>query len=227
MTKISDGSIVDEGSENEYKKNTAYNESLCLPNGDYSFTIFDGYGDGLTQGAGHYYGFLDNIEIFSGKDFEKEETTTFTVVVDDPNRGKCENLEIFNCIKKASKKKKCTKDVPNTDKTVEFYCPFNCKSECATDAPTDTPTEAPTKDFPSVSPSASPSVSPSAFPSDIPSSTPSSLVPTNAPTKAPTNEKTNAPTIAPSAEIRTPRTSTPTLTPTFDEYWPRKTPTND
>merc|ERR1740139_1151282 len=93
MKKVSDGSvIVGEGAETEYKKNTAYNESLCLTPGDYSFTIFDVYGDGLTAGAGHYYGFLDSIEIFSGKAFEKEETTTFTVVddddsscVDDPN----------------------------------------------------------------------------------------------------------------------------------------------
>ena len=81
MKKVSDGSIVAAGSADKYKKNTEYVEELCLPNGEYSFTIFDVYGDGLTQGTGHYYGSLDNIEIFSGKEFEKEETTTFTVVV--------------------------------------------------------------------------------------------------------------------------------------------------
>merc|ERR1740139_412574 len=82
MKKVSDGSIIVEGSEEKYKKNTEYVESLCLTNGDYSFTIFDIYGDGLSAGTtGHYYGFLNNIKIFSGKDFKKEETTTFTVAI--------------------------------------------------------------------------------------------------------------------------------------------------
>jgi len=225
MKKVSDGSvIVGEGSVDKYKNNTAYKETVCVTNGDYNFTIFDGYGDGLTQGAGHYAEFLDNIEIFSGKDFQKEETTTFTVVVDDPNRGTCENHETVDCAKRASEKKKCTNNVLNTGKTVEFYCPFNCKSECATEALSETPTDAPTKtstdipadNFPSVSPNASRSIPPSTVPSDSPSSTPSSLAPTNAPTKAPTNVPTTTPTRAPTTAPTTAPTSlrTPAPTPT-------------
>jgi len=88
MNKVSDGSIVGEGSQDKYKKNTEYVESLCLTNGDdYSFTIYDEYGDGLTYNGeaegvgtvGHYYGFLNNQEIFRGFDFKFEETKKFTV----------------------------------------------------------------------------------------------------------------------------------------------------
>merc|ERR1712194_633837 len=131
MTKVSDGTIVGEGFKNEYKNNTEYKESLCLPNGDYSFTIFDGYGDGLTYGKrGQYYLFVNNIEIFSGSNEEWfSETTTFTT------RSKCENLETFDCAKKASGKKECTTNVLNTGKAVKFFCPLNCKSKCATEVP--------------------------------------------------------------------------------------------
>ena len=140
MKKVSDGSIVGEGSEDKYKKNTEYVEELCLPNGDYSFTIFDVYGDGLTQGAGHYYGFLDNIEIFSGKDFKKEETTTFPVVVDTPSslcvdnpnfkfKGKssqnCEWLGNNNKGKKKCKKSTQTQD-DGTELKISDLCPSTC-----------------------------------------------------------------------------------------------------
>merc|ERR1719162_2163137 len=86
MTKVSDGSIVGEGLESDYKTpNTEYDESLCLTNnsGDYSFTINDGYGDGLSQSeTAHYYGFLDNIEIFTGRaERWYSETTTFPATV--------------------------------------------------------------------------------------------------------------------------------------------------
>jgi len=228
MKKVSDGSvIVGEGAVDKYEKNTEYKETLCVTTGDYNFTIFDGYGDGLTQGAGHYSEFLDNIEIFSGKDFQKEETTTFTVVVDDPNRGTCENHDTVDCARRASEKKQCTNNVDNTGKTVEFYCPLNCKRECATAAlsetPTDTPSDAPTEIpdmFPSVSPSASPSIPPFAVPSNSPSSTPS-LAPTNAPTNAPTTAPTNAPTTAPSRAPTNLRTPAPTtLAPTTREPFP-------
>merc|ERR1739836_344357 len=53
----------------------------CLSSGSYTFTITDGYGDGLccSYGNGGYVVEVDDEEVISGGDFDFEETKEFEV----------------------------------------------------------------------------------------------------------------------------------------------------
>jgi len=61
---------------------TLYEQNYCLPNGDYTFTITDSWGDGICcgYGVGYYKGFLyeSDTESFSGGDFDSTESAPFT-----------------------------------------------------------------------------------------------------------------------------------------------------
>jgi len=61
--------------------NTLRKESMCLEEGQYEFTIYDSYGDGLLFFSGHYnvtsYGEL----IVEGAEFEHSEATSFSIPV--------------------------------------------------------------------------------------------------------------------------------------------------
>ena len=59
--------------------NMLQKESMCLEEGQYEFTIYDSYGDGLLFFSGHYnvtsYGEL----IVEGADFDNSEATSFSI----------------------------------------------------------------------------------------------------------------------------------------------------
>merc|ERR1719471_859381 len=72
-TKVMQGSGWPAGSTNSFWK--------CLSSGSYTFTITDGYGDGLccSYGNGGYVVEVDDDEVASGGQFGSEETKTFEV----------------------------------------------------------------------------------------------------------------------------------------------------
>ena len=61
--------------------NTQYSEQWCLAAGDYTFTIFDSYGDGICCGYGNgsYSLTLGGANIFSGGSFGPSQSHSFTV----------------------------------------------------------------------------------------------------------------------------------------------------
>ena len=83
--------IVLEGNPSE--KENRYSNEICLDYGEYNFTIYDTYGDGLlriTGGGGYnidgYYNILlyGNV-IAHGGDFGYNETTSFSVTRNRPS----------------------------------------------------------------------------------------------------------------------------------------------
>ncbi|MBA6251867.1 MULTISPECIES: endonuclease [unclassified Colwellia] len=68
-------------SGNNYESSTSYNESYCLADDDYTFTINDTYGDGIccTYGNGSYEFSLGGTALINGGDFNSSETKTFTL----------------------------------------------------------------------------------------------------------------------------------------------------
>jgi len=72
-TKVMEGSGWPSNSVNSFWK--------CVASGAYTFTIKDGYGDGLccTYGQGGYVVKANDVEVASGGDFDSEETKTFDV----------------------------------------------------------------------------------------------------------------------------------------------------
>ena len=59
----------------------SYTESMCLPAGEYEFTIYDSAGDGICcdWGDGHYNVTSVGELIAQGGDFEEKETTIFSI----------------------------------------------------------------------------------------------------------------------------------------------------
>jgi V8-like Glu-specific endopeptidase len=72
----SSGSKVASG--NGYSNGQNVSKNISLSDGDFTFTIFDTYGDGMTEGNGGYE-LVDSTgtEIKSGRDFGSSETTSF------------------------------------------------------------------------------------------------------------------------------------------------------
>ncbi len=68
-------------SGNGLASNTQYNEAICLTDGDYTFTIFDSYGDGIccTYGSGNYALSEGSTTLASGASFTSSESTAFTL----------------------------------------------------------------------------------------------------------------------------------------------------
>ncbi|WP_100914729.1 endonuclease [Pseudoalteromonas spongiae] len=75
----SQNNVVESG--NGYQANTQYNQDMCLASGDYSFTIFDSYGDGIccNHGNGSYSLTHANTVLASGASFQSSQTTAFTL----------------------------------------------------------------------------------------------------------------------------------------------------
>jgi endonuclease I len=75
----SQNNVVESG--NGYQANTQYNQEICLAAGDYSFTIFDSYGDGIccNHGNGSYSLTNANTVLASGASFQSSQTTAFTL----------------------------------------------------------------------------------------------------------------------------------------------------
>merc|ERR1711983_357306 len=77
-TKVMQGSGWPAGSTNSFWK--------CLSSGSYTFTITDGYGDGLccSYGNGGYVVEVDDDEVASGGQFGSSETKSFNVGTPTP-----------------------------------------------------------------------------------------------------------------------------------------------
>ena len=77
--KTSSGSEV--ASNGTLANNTTYNETFCLADGDYTFTISDSYGDGIccNFGNGSYELSANGSTLASGASFTSSESTNFTI----------------------------------------------------------------------------------------------------------------------------------------------------
>ncbi len=79
----SQGNVVYAGGEyDHYGEGAVLSLSLCLSDGDYTFTMLDSYGDGMccTYGNGSYkLGGLNGSELLSGDEFGRSESTSFVV----------------------------------------------------------------------------------------------------------------------------------------------------
>lgn len=66
LTNEFTGDVMDSGGS--YAANSEDNRSIRLPNGDFTFTLIDSFGDSIccSYGAGFYKGTLNGIEIFFG-----------------------------------------------------------------------------------------------------------------------------------------------------------------
>ncbi len=74
------GNVVASGTD--YGGETSYSEDLCLPNGCYTFTIFDSFGDGIccNYGDGSYEILLDGVAVVTSDGvFGSEESKNFCV----------------------------------------------------------------------------------------------------------------------------------------------------
>ncbi|KTF13250.1 endonuclease [Pseudoalteromonas sp. H105] len=71
--KVADG--------NNYSASTEYQEQACLTDGNYTFTIFDTYGDGIccTYGNGNYALTSNSKVLANGASFQNSESTPFTL----------------------------------------------------------------------------------------------------------------------------------------------------
>ena len=65
----------------DYDNNQSVVETVCLEDGDYTFSIYDSYGDGICcgYGNGYYELVVDSIVVATGGEFNSEESTTFSV----------------------------------------------------------------------------------------------------------------------------------------------------
>lgn len=70
-----------EASGGNYASNQTYSESVCLSEGDFTFTISDTYGDGIccNYGAGSYSLIMDGVTVASGDSFSASESTSFSL----------------------------------------------------------------------------------------------------------------------------------------------------
>ena len=64
-----------------YSGNNSYTEQACLADGNYTFSIFDSYGDGIccSVGNGSYTLTSAQIQLASGSSFQSSEATPFTL----------------------------------------------------------------------------------------------------------------------------------------------------
>ncbi|NMM48983.1 endonuclease [Marinigracilibium pacificum] len=81
------GNTIDSGSD--FQNNETVVTDFCLGEGDYSFTIYDSYGDGICcfYGNGNYSLDSNNQTIVTGGDFGSSETTYFTIGNTGPGPG--------------------------------------------------------------------------------------------------------------------------------------------
>ena len=81
------GSLLDSGSG--YANSTRYVEDLCLSPGNYTFTIFDSYGDGICcqYGNGSYEIQANNSTLVSGSSFNSQKSHTFSTISSGSGSG--------------------------------------------------------------------------------------------------------------------------------------------
>merc|ERR1712226_740850 len=149
---------------------TQYVEEFCIPDGEYTLTITDSYGDGIccSYGEGSYIlEYNANIER-EGGNFGESDSHTF---------GSC--------------------GAPSTaaPTTAPTPAPTRFPTASPTPAPTSAPTFAPTN-APTVAPTFAPTNAPTVAPTSAPTNAPvpTVIAPTSAPTPAPPSAPTSAPT---------------------------------
>lgn len=78
---LSGSSQISSGSG--YSNNTQYNQDFCLDDGNYTFTIYDSYGDGIccNVGSGSYALTSNGTTLASGGDFDSSQSTSFSLPV--------------------------------------------------------------------------------------------------------------------------------------------------
>jgi len=157
---------------------TMEEETGCIDDGEYEFTITDSYGDGLCcgYGQGSYKVYVDGEEQIKGGEFGSSETKDFTV-------GSTST----------------TTSPSGTPSTSPTGIPTTSPTGIPTTSPSGMPTGIPTTS-PSGMPSAAPSTIPSATaagPTVTPAATPSGM-PSATPSAAPSTT-TAGPTVMPSA----------------------------
>ncbi|WP_301003871.1 endonuclease [Arsukibacterium sp.] len=78
LVSASSGTVYSDGN---LASNTQYSEQWCLAAGDYTFTIFDSYGDGICcgYGSGSYSLTLAGASVFSGGSFGSSQSHSFSV----------------------------------------------------------------------------------------------------------------------------------------------------
>lgn len=86
---IKDGSGTTLHTGDNYSNNTTYTGTFCLESGDYTFTIYDSYGDGIccSYGNGNYTVESEGTTLGSGGSFGSSETVSFTIGTTDPGDG--------------------------------------------------------------------------------------------------------------------------------------------
>lgn len=93
----STGDLLHEGGPYPNTTNgTVVNESFCLPEGCYDFTIFDAYGDGICCGYGvGKYELRDSSGtlIVNGGEFDTEEQTAFCLPIEDDGTADCDAID--------------------------------------------------------------------------------------------------------------------------------------
>jgi len=138
---------------------------------EYTFTIFDLWGDGICcgYGEGRYEVKKDGNIVVSGGEFENLESVTFGHCLEHPSSAPT--------------------SAPSSQ-------PSSAPSSSPSTLPSSGPTSAPSS-RPSSQPSSAPTSSPSIFPSSEPTSTPSSS-PSSQPSATPTSRPTSIPSTNPS-----------------------------
>ncbi len=83
--QIKDSNQATIASRSDFSNNSSSQTDLCLAADEYSFTIFDSYGDGIccAYGLGKYEIFVDGTSVVSGGEFASSETKVFVVSDDD------------------------------------------------------------------------------------------------------------------------------------------------
>jgi len=170
---------------------------MCLQEGEYEFTIYDSFGDGMCceKGEGHYNVTTSNgYLIAEGGEFEYEETTRFSIPF----------VPAPSAVPSLAHSQAPSSSLPPSDSPslAHSQTPSSSSSPSMSLQPSTTPS---TSSSPSTSPSRSISPTMTAAPSPtpptyLPTSTPT-LYPTNTPTTVGNTPQTRSPSSSPSEKM--------------------------
>lgn len=160
-----------------YQDRTHIFDQICLPDGEYLFTIEDWGGDGLTSAKaisdGTYRVIVDGTQVAQGGgNFGSSESTTFSVPVPKVDYGPCHEVTCSNRGKcevtsHTTAECKCENTFVNSESGLDCICPtgtfFNVNANRCFEVTSSPTTASPTK-FPTFPPTLTPSTS---FPTSI------------------------------------------------------------
>jgi hypothetical protein len=124
-------------SRSSFQENSSHSDKICIDrNKDYTFTMYDGYADGIccTNGWGAYSVFVDGEQRFHGSDFDSASVShTFHTKERESNtsRASCKDDQSF-LYKGVRKCNWVANDTMNrckktwNGKTLDKYCPSAC-----------------------------------------------------------------------------------------------------